>query len=329
MGTIPVKEYIEVPFAVSDRPEAAGMRLDAFLVLRLRPPSRSVVQKFISEGRVFLRGRRAKASTRVSRKDTVIVRYPPRNEPPPLHRRLPVIYEDESVLAVNKPGGVLSHPTGKIVRNSATSILAEQCPGMRLHLTHRLDRETSGLLLLAKNPTAAFCIARQFEKRTVRKAYLAVVRGRISFERRTVDEPIGSEGGRIRLRQAIDPVGGVSAVTDFKRLAAGDRLSLVLARPRTGRLHQIRVHLASLGHPVLGDKLYMDGGEAFLKAVEGTLKDSDFEALGARRHMLHAASLRFTHPEGGKTLRLLAPPPDDFSAVTIKEGLNSGFPLRY
>ncbi|MFH2205027.1 MAG: RluA family pseudouridine synthase [Elusimicrobiota bacterium] len=316
-----MKEYIEVPFRVSERPETAGGRLDAFLAERLQTHSRSLVQKFIREGRVFLRGRRAKASTRVGVRDTVFIRYPPRREGPSPHAGLPVLFEDEHLLAVNKPGDVLSHPAGKIVRNAATTILAAQFPGERLHLVHRLDRETSGILLFAKNPGAAFRLARQFEERTVSKEYLAVVHGVVGFGERTVDEPIGPEGGRIRVRQAVDRGRGQPATTHFRRLAAGGRYSLVRAAPRSGRLHQIRVHLAWLGHPVLGDKLYFGGGAYFLKMTERELGAEDFGILGAKRQLLHAGRLSIRHPGNAKLLMLEAPPPEDFQRVIIKEEL--------
>lgn len=321
MGDAALKEYVEVPFPVRERPETAGMRLDAFLVRRLQAHSRSVVQGFIREGRVFLRGRPAKASTRVDLNDTVIVRYPPRREAPPLHERLPVLYEDEHLIAINKPGGVLSHPTGKVVQNTATTILARQFAGTRLHLVHRLDRETSGILLLAKNPADAFSLARQFERRSVSKEYLAVVRGCPAFTRRVVEEPLGPEGKAIRVRQAVNRETGQPASTAFDRLATGRSLSLVRAVPRTGRLHQIRAHLAWLGHPVLGDKLYFQDGEYFLKAVAGELDAEDFAALGAKRQMLHAGRVSLLHPHTGAPLTVEAAPPEDFQHCIIKEEL--------
>lgn len=317
-------EYIEVPFSVSDRPGSAGKRLDAFLVDRLQAQSRAHVQRFIAEGRVFLRGRKAKASTRVDIKDTVIVRYPPRHEPEPRCKRLEILYEDDHLLAIDKPGDVLSHPSGKIVRNAVTTILAAQRPGQGLHLSHRLDRETSGVLLFAKNPVDAHVLGKQFEGRTVRKEYLALVRGHIPFERKVFDAPLGLKGGVIRIRQAVrlEEEGGVPAVTEFERLAAASRLSIVRARPRTGRLHQIRVHLAALGYPVLGDKLYSSDGHYFLKVIDTPLDEKDFLILGARRHMLHARSIEIRHPKG-RLLTITSPSPPDFRETLIKEGFSS------
>jgi 23S rRNA pseudouridine1911/1915/1917 synthase len=270
-------------------------------------------------GRVTLRGRAAKAAARVSSGDRIVVRYPRREEPPPRHSSLAVLYEDDSLVAVSKPGDLLSHPTDKIHRGAATSILREQF-GARLHLVHRLDRETSGVLLLAKDPVAARALTDAFTRREISKKYLALVRGRVAFASRVVDRPIGREGGEIKVRQAIDEK-GQSAVTAFRRLAVGRGASLVGASPRTGRLHQIRVHLAALGHPVVGDKLYTGEGEIFMKAVLRTLSPDDVASLGAPRQMLHAWKIRLSHPATGRPLLITAPPPEDFVSCALALGI--------
>lgn len=301
------RDWVEVPFDVQ-KPQH-GLRVDAYLAGRLKRYSRADVQRMILEGRVLLRGRSAKASARVRDGDVVLIRYPRHLEPPCLHEKLPVLYEDADLLAVNKPGGVLSHPTDKIVENAATSILKRQFPALRLHLTHRLDRDTSGVLLFAKNPSAARLMNESFFDRKVQKEYLALVVGRPSWDKMTVNVPIGREGLDIKVRQTASQ-DGQPAVTQFEVVSRGMGRALIRARPKTGRLHQIRVHLAHLGHPIVGDKLYTGDGALYMKMVSRTITEEDMESLGAERQMLHAYKL--ICPWNGETRMITAPLQDDF-----------------
>ncbi|HEX4047624.1 MAG TPA: RluA family pseudouridine synthase [Elusimicrobiota bacterium] len=301
------EEWIEVPFRALK--EHAGLRLDAFLVARLHRYSRANVQKLIDDGRVSVAGRSVKASRRVAERETVLIRYPRAAEPPVPHEVMPVLYQDDSLVVIDKPGGTLSHPTDKILHNTVTAILARQL-GRKVFLAHRLDRETSGAQVLALDADAARSLYEQFLGRTVRKEYLAVVFGDVAWKRKLLDAPLGPEGGEIRVRQAVGA--GQPAVTEFTRLATDGKLSLVSGRPKTGRLHQLRAHLAHLGHPVVGDKLYVGSGEAYMKAVRGELGRADLDALGADRQLLHAWKLSFDHPVTGRRLELEAPVPADF-----------------
>ncbi|MDX6769840.1 MAG: RluA family pseudouridine synthase [Elusimicrobiota bacterium] len=301
--------WVEVPF--KPLKEQAGMRLDAFLAARLHKYSRAQVQAVIGEGRVYLRGRPAKPSARVADGETVLIRYPRTVEPPVPHETMPILYQDERLVVINKPGGTLSHPTDKVHHNTVTYLLSRQL-GRPVHLAHRLDRETSGVLLLALDAAAARDIHGQFLAHAVKKEYLAVVLGAVDWAEKTVDAPIGDEGGVIKVRRAVGVAGGDDAVTDFRRLAGDGRFTLLSAKPRTGRLHQIRAHLASIGHPIAGDKLYHGNGEVYLKAVDKRLEPADLAALGAERQLLHAWRLSFQHPEDGRPLRFEAPVPVDF-----------------
>jgi 23S rRNA pseudouridine1911/1915/1917 synthase len=305
--------WIEVPFEVQ-RPQE-GLRLDAFLAGRLHRYSRSEVQKIIASGRVLRRALPAKASSRLKAGEIVLIRYPKRPEPPCLVESLAILYEDERLIAIDKPAGVLSHPTDKIVDNAVTSIIRRQRPELSAKLVHRLDRETSGVLLLAKDVKTARVLCRMFFERRVEKEYLAVVRGRVEWDRKTLCASIGRENGEIKVRQAVGA--GPMAQTEFERLEVAAESSLIRARPRTGRLHQIRVHLAYLGHPVLGDKLYTSGGESYLKAVYRTLSAEDLKELGASRQLLHAERLRLNHPWTDQAMTLIAPLPDDFKSWNI------------
>ncbi|MBI5200347.1 MAG: RluA family pseudouridine synthase [Elusimicrobia bacterium] len=310
--------WVEVPFEMPG--DHAAARLDAYLAKRLHRYSRAEVQRLIDAGRVTLRGRSAKAAARVVPGDRIVVRYPKTEEAPPKHERLEVLFEDDRLLAVNKPGDLLSHPTDKVVKGAATSILREQFGGRKLHLAHRLDRETSGVLLLAKDHETASALTDAFTTRRISKEYLALVRGRVEWKTKLVDLAIGREGGEIKVRQAV-VAEGQPAATEFERLSAAGHASLVLAAPKTGRLHQIRVHLAALGHPVLGDKLYVDDGAAYLKAVRRELTSEDLDFVGGARQFLHAWRLALTHPGTGKALTIVAPPPEDFLAAAKSLGV--------
>lgn len=303
------QEWVEVPL----RPlkEQAGMRLDAFLAARLHKYSRARVQGIIGEGRVFLRGKEAKASQRVTDGELVLIRYPRTEEPPVPHEVMPILYQDERLVVIDKPGGTLSHPTDKVQHNTVTHLLSKQL-GRKVHLAHRLDRETSGVMLLALDPQAARSLHEQFLAHGIRKEYLAVVHGAVEWTSKLVDAPIGAAGGEIKVRRAAGVEGGDPAVTEFQRLASDGRFSLVSAKPKTGRLHQIRAHLAFLGHPLAGDKLYHGEGAAYMKAVKKTLTPADLDALGAPRQLLHAWRISLQHPGDGRPLRFEAPVPPDF-----------------
>ena len=313
-------DWVEVPFEVQ-KPQD-GWRVDAYLAQRLHRYSRSAVQKLIENGQVSVAGRLVKASTRVADGQTVIIRYPRREEPPPTVDRLSIVFEDEQLLAVDKPGQVLSHPTDKIVENAVTTIIRRQRPELKLHLLHRLDRETSGVLLLAKDPRTARLMTDAFEGREVRKTYWALAAGRVEWAQKTVDVPMErAEDHEIKVIQKAGS--GLHAVTDFTRLAASAAVSLVEARPRTGRLHQIRVHLAHAGHPILGDKLYTGDGEYYMKAVRKELTEADLGTLGAARQMLHARALSLSHPSTKRPLTIEAPLPEDFRACMAAAGLEA------
>ncbi len=300
-------DWIEVPFRVLK--EHDGLRLDAYLALRLHKYSRAKVQRLIDDGRVFRTGRGVKASGRVNWDETILIRYPRMAEPPAFCEMLSIVHQEDSFVVIDKPAGVLSHPTDKILHNTVTAILTRQL-GRKVFLSHRLDRETSGLMVLALDASAARALYDQFVGREVQKEYLAVVFGDAAWTMKTVDAPLGPEGGEIKVRQAVGA--GAPAVTEFERLAGDGRLTLVAAKPRTGRLHQIRAHLAHLGHPVVGDKLYVDGGAAYMKAVRRELQPEDLAALGAPRQLLHAWRLSFAHPRTGARLNFAAPVPADF-----------------
>ncbi len=302
--------WIDVPFRVLK--EHDGLRLDAFLAGRLgKKYSRASVQKIIDEGLVTRASRPVKAAARVGEGETVLIRYPRVAEPPVPHETMPVLFQDEKIVVISKPGGTLSHPTDKVLHNTVTHILTKQL-GRKVYLAHRLDRETSGTMVLALDVDAARSLYEQFVAHGVKKEYLAVVFGAVEWTHKVVDAPLGEEGKSIRVRRAVGGANGQEAITEFRRLSTDGRLSLVSAMPRTGRLHQIRAHLAHLGHPLVGDKLYCGDGEVYMKAVRKEVSRADLDALGADRQLLHAWKLSFKHPADGRALAFEAPVPDDF-----------------
>jgi 23S rRNA pseudouridine1911/1915/1917 synthase len=311
-----VTETVSVRFPVRDVPGAEGGRLDVFLAARIKGSTRSGVQRFVSEGRVRVEGRpgAVRASTRVGLEDVVVVVYPRREDPPPKVATLSVLLEDGRLLVVDKPAGVLSHPTDKVARNSVTEILKSMRPGLEPRLAHRLDRETSGVLALTKDCESARLLQEQFESRAAAKEYLALVRGRPSWSETVADFPLAKEGGDFKVRQSVSE-SGYPALTHFRVLSSSATASLVLCLPKTGRLHQLRVHLAHLGHPILGDLLYGPDPGLYLKAVSGALTDGDRLASGAPRQMLHAAKLAFLHPALKTSVSVKAPVPPDFRAL--------------
>lgn len=310
-----IRDEVEVSFPACELEGAEGMRVDAFLAARLKRYSRSAVKTLIARGKVFLRGAPAKASARLRGGDVVLVRYPRTIEPEPVVDRLEVLFEDERLMVVDKPGNLIVHPTDRVVRNTVLSILREQTGGP-IYVVHRLDRETSGVLVLAKDAAAAASLQQQFERRETRKEYLAVVRGVPERRRFAIEAPIGRDGGDITVKQAVR-ADGQSARTSFAVLARGGGDALVLARPETGRLHQIRVHLAYAGHPIVGDKLYTGDGEAYRKALAKSFGAGDAAALGAARQLLHARRLGFTHPGDGRAMCVRAPLPPEFRAAVV------------
>lgn len=309
MGMSLSAEWVEVPFRVLK--EHGGMRLDAYLALRLHKYSRARVQGLIADGRVLRGGRPAKPAARVADGETVLIRYPRAAEPPVPHELMPVVYQDEHLVAIDKPGGTLSHPTDKILHNTVTTLLSKQL-GRKVFLCHRLDRETSGIMVLTLDSGSARALYEQFLARSIRKEYLAVAFGKPSWTKTVVDAPIGKDGGEIKVKRAVGGEDGQHAVTELELAASDGALSLIRARPRTGRLHQIRAHLAHVGHPIVGDKLYVDGGQAYMKAVRRELGEGDLAALGARRQLLHAWRIELAHPKDGRRLTLEAPVPEDF-----------------
>ena len=285
--------------------DGAGERLDLFLARGL-DASRTQAATLVAEGCVTVDGRREKASWRVRAGERVVadVPPPPGREVVPEDIHVPVVYEDDELVVVDKPAGMVVHPapgnwTGTLVNAlvGRGQGLAEGGGDERPGLVHRIDKDTSGLLVVAKTDRAHRVLSAAVAARRVARRYAAACWGHLADDRVTVDRPIARDP-RDRKRMAVVP-DGKSARTDFDRLARYEAGDLLRATLHTGRTHQIRVHLASVGHPVLGDDTYGGGGGRRLVA------------LPSPRHFLHAALLRFAHPATGADMEFRAPLPAD------------------
>lgn len=302
--------------------EAGGMRLDAYLASRVNGVSRSALQRAIASGAVLVNDQVAKASYKVRAGDELQVELP---ETIPLEAApeaipLDIVYEDAELIVVNKPAGMVVHPGAGVRSGTLANALVyhfnqlSRAPGaLRPGIVHRLDVGTSGLIVIAKTDLAHQNLAAQFESRTVYKRYRALVHGHLAANAGRIDAPIGRDP-RNRIRMAVRPPGhGRTALTLYhvaERLDVGDKFSLLDVEIKTGRTHQIRVHLAYLKHPIVADEAY-DGGRG------KTLRTPPVRAALARlgRPFLHAAELRFTHPATGEALSFGAPLPDDLRGL--------------
>ncbi len=309
------------PRPITVDPTAAGMRADVYLAHRFALYSRSGAAEAIRSGEVVSTSRTLKPASLLKAGEVLhlhSLKLAPQGEKPPCP---PVLHEDDHVLAFNKPAGMLCHPVGQAFAWGVINLARERYPGESLHLAHRLDRETSGVLLLARSDAANRHLKACFKARSVEKTYLAVVRGQVAWEEQEVDAPIGDDADSpIRLKQGVRPDGHPARTRFVVRERKGDR-TLVEVHPHTGRTHQIRVHLAHLGHPILGDKIYGQPPEVFLSLFEGWDLPGRDELLEHPRHCLHAASLQLTSP-GGDSLSIHAPFPDD-----MRTALDSQAPL--
>lgn len=301
-------------------PEEAGRRLDQFLTAQLAEVSRARVQQLIQQGKVEVNGAPAKASLRLKGDETVTLLGPA--QAPPL-RAVPedipfdVVYEDEALAVVSKPAGMMVHAgAGRVddARNRGTLVnallhhfaaLSEVGGELRPGIVHRLDKQTSGLMVVAKEDVAHRKLAAQFAAREVHKKYVALVHGWVKRDEGAVEQAIARDRVR-RTRMTTRRSGGRAALSRYRvreRLeTAWGKFSLVEVTIATGRTHQIRVHLASLGHAVVGDALY--GAPRQLRSRDGKREQPTLQ-----RNFLHAAALEFRHPRSGKALSFSQPLP--------------------
>ncbi len=287
--------------------EGAGDRLDAHVPGKLGPGvSRSRFQALIKDGRVLLNGKIPKGSAKLAAGDVIEIHIPAPESPETrlVAQDIPidVVYEDGRVLVVNKERGMVVHPALGHRRGTLANAILSHCPGLegvggelRPGIVHRLDKDTTGLIVVAKDEITLSGLQNQFKSTTAVREYLALCKGRLPFESGTVDAPIARDK-RNRKRMKV-VIGGRKAVTGYRVVTRfGDEYTLALAKLETGRTHQIRVHMAHLKRPVVGDPLY--------SRTKGE--------LGLGGQALHAFRLGFVHPESGEFVEFFAPLPKDF-----------------
>ena len=295
-------------------PECSGWRLDHFLKRRIGRMSRTRIQSIIGEQISFPDGRPARPSSPVRAGETILLRRPAPVEPE-VPRHFDILFEDESVFVIDKPAGRPMHTTAKFWRNTLVALLRERYPDEQMEIAHRIDRETSGVLLIARNRQVASFLTRAFARRAVEKTYLALVKGHPPDEGK-IDLPLRLLDTKSRIMMGpVHDGSGLTAVTQFRVVRRLPGHAVCEARPLTGRQHQIRVHFACIGHPIVGDKLYGAGEALFMRSCEEPLTPELLACFdGLPRHALHAHRLTFPHPVGKHAVTIESPLPADIAA---------------
>ncbi len=287
----------------------SGTRLDKFLVVRFPGYSRTLLQKFCKEGHVRVNGKVIRPGKAVEEGDRVDIRLPQLTRAYAIPENIPldVIYEDAVLALINKPSNLTVHPGAGQRRGTLANALSYRFGELssvqgqlRPGIVHRLDKDTSGILLVAKDDLNHHFLARQFRERTIKKEYRAICHGVVEFDSDLISLPLGPDRHR-PTRMAVRHDIGKASETFYEVIERFDRYTYVLARPRSGRTHQIRVHLAALGHSIVGDKLY--GGRI-----------GEFEGL-VHRQMLHARRITFRHPISEEMVTFEAPMAPDMAGL--------------
>lgn len=287
--------------------ELVGIRLDKAISMKDESISRVAVQRLIDEEKILVNGNKTKASYKLSLNDVVSIK---KDEPKELEIKpedipLDVIYEDKDIIVINKQKGLVVHPGNGNPDGTLVNAIMNYCKdslsgiggAIRPGIVHRIDKDTSGLLIIAKNDEAHINLSEQIKEHKVKKTYIALVRGIVTANEATVDMPI-ARSNKDRTKMAVSKT-GKTAITHFKVLKRFKNYTLLEVNIETGRTHQIRVHLSQIGYPIVGDYVYSNGKNPF--GVEG--------------QMLHSYNLEFTHPITGKKMNLTAELPNYFKDV--------------
>lgn len=290
--------------------EMENVRLDAYIAQKCENLSRTMIQKLIEDGEILVNGQEKKISYKTKQGDVIEIHIPEAKEINLKAQDIPldVVYEDDDIIVVNKPKGMVVHPANGNPDGTLVNAVMSLCKGslsgiggeIRPGIVHRLDKDTSGLIIIAKNDVAHINLSKQIKDRRVKKIYIALVKGNVSENEATVNMPIG-RSTKDRKKMAVRK-DGKEAITHFKVLKRYGKYTLLELKIDTGRTHQIRVHMAEIGHPVVGDMIYSNGKNEF--GVEG--------------QMLHAKSLDFKHPITGKQIHLEAELPKYFEEILNK-----------
>lgn len=287
-----------------------GERLDKVISLLDRGLSRMTIQRLIDEGKVMVNGRPQKSSYKVKSGDEIVLEEDEPKETELKAEDIPlnIIYDDDDIVVINKPKGLVVHPGNGNQDGTLVNAVLSLCKGslsgiggkIRPGIVHRLDKDTSGLIIVAKNDKAHIDLSEQIKNRQVKKTYIALVRGTVKENEATINMPIG-RSDKDRKKMAVKK-NGKEAVTHFRVLERFEGFTLLEVKIETGRTHQIRVHLSEIGYPVVGDETYSNGKNPF----------------GIKGQLLHAKRLEFKHPTTGKQLALEAELPEEFTKVLAK-----------
>lgn len=293
---------------------SSSLRLDKYLSEQLEELSRQRIQKLIDDEKIFVNGKVSKASYKLVGGEELVIHIPAVKDLDVQAQDIPlsIIFEDENLIVVNKPAGMTTHPGAGVQDGTLVNALLYHCRGAlsgiggvaRPGIVHRLDKDTSGLLVVAKNDQAHWHLADQIKHKTAKRVYLALLEGVLPLDEGTVDKPIGRHPTR-RKEMAIIAEGR-NAVSHFNVVSRYSAYTLVKVALETGRTHQIRVHMASLGFPVVGDLVYN-------KKNTGSVAKR--HKMGIAGQFLHAAYLSFIHPVTGDHLEFHAPLPDDLDRL--------------
>ena len=297
--------------------QEAGLRLDAYLASQVEGWSRARLQRLIDSEDVLVNGKPSKPSYKLRANDEVEVELTsaPTTSFAPEPIPIEIVYEDDTLVVVNKPAGLVVHPAAGIHSGTLANALAhhfQQLPdsgaGVRPGIVHRLDRDTSGLLVVAKTEAALEHLSDQFRDRTVFKSYVALVHGRVTTDTGRIDQPLARDASN-RTRMAVVR-GGRSALSLYRVRQRFNRFTLLDVELKTGRTHQIRVHLAWLKHPVVGDETYGGGRD---NTIQNAKLRAHVRNLG--RHFLHAERLAFTHPQTHERVEFRSPLPPELTQL--------------
>lgn len=309
-------------------PECDGMRLDVFVAGELRNTSRTRARSIVANTAFSPSGRKLRPNDRVRGEDRVVLWRMPFEEQDAA-RELRVIFEDEHLLVIDKPPLMAVHPTARHHHSTVVKILEKTRPGQWLSLIHRIDRETSGLLLLSKSLEADRAFKKNLEERTaaaargerlvIEKDYLAISWG--VPEGGFIELPLELDAeSSLRVKMRVAPTGGLDAKTEVSVLETRGGYALSRCRLHTGRQHQIRLHLAATGTPIVGDKLYGPDERLLARAADGELDETDLAKLELPRHALHAHRYRLTHAITGEPLELVSELPEDLAEFWRSRG---------
>ena len=282
-------------------------RLDKVVSNLEQKISRETIQRMIKTGKILVNGKQEKASYKTTVGDVITLEeeIPEEVELKPQEMPLDIIYEDDDMLVINKEKGIVVHPGNGNPDGTLANAVMAKCKGslsgiggkIRPGIVHRIDKDTSGLIIVAKNDTAHIALSKQIQDRKVKKTYIALVRGVIKENEATINMPIG-RSSKDRKKMAVTK-DGKEAITHFKVLKRYNGFTLLEVKIETGRTHQIRVHLSEIGYPIVGDEVYSNGKNPF----------------GVKGQMLHAEKLELKHPRTGKDLTFEAPVPKYFENI--------------